>query len=118
MEVATPGQGANGHPPPSSAAATIDPEIVVRHLVDLLEITLEASRDDLKRKGSLLSEARKTDTVQRCTRFASESQIALYVQKTVITTDIPNGAANGHLVPGMLCYKIQACAILTTAFRV
>ena len=118
MEVATPGQGVNGHPPPSSASAIIDPEIVVRHLVDLLEITLGATRNDLERKGSLLSEARKSDTVQRCTRFASESQVALYVQKTVIATDLPNGAANGHVPSGMLCHNIQQSAILITLSRV
>ena len=110
MEVATPGQGVNGHPPPSSASAIIDPEIVVRHLVDLLEITLGATRDDLERKGSLLSEARKSDTVQRCTRYASESQVALYVQKTVIATDLPNGSANGHGPSGMLCHNVQQSA--------
>lgn len=118
MEVATPGQGANGHPPPSSASAIIDPEIVVRHLVDLLEITLGATRDDLEHKGSLLSEARKSDTVQRCTRFASESQVALYVQKTVIATDLPNGAANGHDPSGMFCHNIQQSATLITLCRV
>ena len=118
MEVATPGQGVNGHPPPSSASAIIDPDIVVRHLVDLLEITLGATRDDLERKGSLLSEARKSDTVQRCTRFASESQVALYVQKTVIATDLPNGAANGHNPSGMLCHNIQQSATLITLSRV
>lgn len=118
MEVATPGQGVNGHPPPSSASAIIDPEIVVRHLVDLLELTLGATKDDLERKGSLLSEARKSDTVQRCTRFASESQVALYVQKTFIATDLANGAANGHGPSGMLCHYIQHSAILTTLSRV
>ena len=110
MEVATPGQGVNGHPPPSSASAIIDPEILVRHLVDLLEITLGATRDDLERKGSLLSEPKKSDTVQRCTRYASESQVALYVQKTVIATDLPNGSVNGHVPSGMLCHNVQQSA--------
>ncbi|KAL2044341.1 hypothetical protein N7G274_003046 [Stereocaulon virgatum] len=98
MEVASPGQGAaNRHTPPPPAPASIDPELVVRHLVDLLEITLGASTEDLKRKGSLLSEARKSDTIQRCTQFASESQRALYVQKTIVTTELPNGTVNGHV---------------------
>lgn len=77
-----------------------------------------ATKDDLERKGSLLSEARKSDTVQRCTRFASESQVALYVQKTFIATDLANGAANGHGPSGMLCHYIQHSAILTTLSRV
>jgi dynein heavy chain 1 len=118
MEVATPGQGAaNGHTPPPPASASIDPDLVVRHLVDLLEITLGASTEDLKRKGSLLSEARKSDTVQRCTRFASESQVALYVQKTIITTELPNGAVNGHISLGIFDYRAIKGTLLTSTPR-
>ena len=99
MEVASPGQGVNGHPPPT-AASTIDPDLVVRHLVDLLEITLGASTDDLEGDGSLLSQAKRQDTVQRCTRFASESQVALYVQKDITNIEVPNGLTNGNAQKG------------------
>lgn len=101
MEVVSPGQGANGHPPSSPGAAIIDPNLVVQYLVDLLEITLGASTDDLEKRGSILSESKKSDTVQRCTRFASESQVALYVQKDVVSPDVPNGRPNGHVLSGM-----------------
>lgn len=112
MEVVSPGQGANGHAP-SSTAAIIDPELVVGHLVDLLEITLGAQEEELKGKGSLLSEAKRNDTVQRCTRFASESQVALYVQKTVAATELPNGIANGHPASGTSSHAIVADGLLT-----
>ena len=102
MEVLSPGQGANGRSPPSPLQTVIDPDLIVRHLVDLLEITLGASTEDLEGKGSLLSEAKRPDTIQRCTRFASESQVALYVQKCVGSTELPNGVANGHAPTGML----------------
>lgn len=101
MEVVSPGQGANGHPPSSPGPAIINPSLVVRYLVDLLEITLGASTEDLESKGSILSETKHSDTVQRCTRFASESQVAIYVQKDVISPDVPNGRANGHISSGM-----------------
>jgi len=102
MEVVSPGQAAaNGRPPSSSTPAVIDPGLVVRHLVDLLEITLGASTEDLEGKGSILSEAKRQDTIQRCTRFASESQVALYVHKSVGSAELPNGAANGHAPSGM-----------------
>ncbi len=114
MEVVSLGQGANGHAP-SSAAAIIDPELVVGHLVDLLEITLGARAEELKGKGSLLSEAKRNDTVQRCTRFASESQVALYVQKTVATAELPKGTANGHSVSGKWSPVIIADGLLTLA---
>lgn len=84
--------GANGHPPSSIPSTTIDPNIVVQHLVDLLEITLGASKDDLEKPGSLLSESKRHDTVQRCTRFASEPQVALYVLKDVVSVDQSDNA--------------------------
>lgn len=102
MEVVSPGQGANGHPPSSPGPAIINPNLVLRYLVDLLEITLGASTEDLEGKGSILSESKKSDTVQRCTRFASESQVvALYVQKDLITPAEPYVRANGHVSSGM-----------------
>lgn len=93
MEVVSP--GANGHSPSSVLSTTIDPSIVVRHLVDLLEITLGASTEDLESQGSLLSESKRHDTVQRCTRFASEPQVALYVLKDVVLTDQSTDPQNG-----------------------
>ena len=101
MEVVSPGQGANGHPPPTPGPAIINPDLVIRYLVDLLEVILGASTEDLESKGSILSETKKSDTVQRCTRFASESQVALYVQKDAISLDFPNRRANGHISSGM-----------------
>ncbi|KAI9871266.1 MAG: hypothetical protein M1830_003131, partial [Pleopsidium flavum] len=69
----------------------MDPSLVVHHLTELLQITLGASREDLEGPGSLLSKSKYTDTVQRCTRFASDSQVALYVRKDVVAIDEPNG---------------------------
>lgn len=85
MEVVSP--GANGHSPSSILSTAINPSIVVRYLVDLLGITLGASTEDLENHGSLLSESKRHDTVQRCTRFASEAQVALYVLKDIVIAD-------------------------------
>ena len=90
MEMVSP--GVNGHlPPATSAASIIDPGLIVEYLTDLLEITLGASSKDLESSGSLLSDSKKQDTVQRCTRFASESQVVLYVQKNDVAAVQPNG---------------------------
>jgi len=93
MEVVSP--GANGVQT-SNPFTVMDPNLVVHHLTELLQITLGASRKDLEGPGSLLSKPRYADTVQRCTRFASESQVALYVQKEVVATDEPNGVDESH----------------------
>ncbi|KAI9703864.1 MAG: hypothetical protein M1836_007636 [Candelina mexicana] len=79
-------QGPNGIVP-ATTYTSINPKFVFEHLVSLLKVTLGASKQDLERPGSLLSKTKHSDTVQRCTRFASESQVALYVQKDIITTD-------------------------------
>ena len=96
MEVVTPGQGANGEVTSPTPPAIIESEILVRHLVNLLDLTLGASIDDLEGKGSLLSDAKRSDTVQRCLRFASEAQVALYVQKDAVPAEVSNGLSNGH----------------------
>jgi dynein heavy chain 1 len=85
----------------TSAFPTIDPNLVVEHLAAVLEITLGASRKDLENVGSLLSKARFSETVQRCTRFATESQLALYVQKDVATADGSDGSLDGTSI----CYS-------------
>ena len=89
MEVVFP--GANGHATPATAVTSVDPNLVVEHLVDLLEITLGASAKDLERSGSLLSSPRRQETVLKCTRFASESQVVLYVSKDLVTSEQANG---------------------------
>ena len=97
MDVASPG-AANGRPAapsptiaPSSLNGTIDTDVLVSHLVHLLEITLGASEEDLRAPGSLLSSAKREETVQRCQRFASGSQTALYVQKDMVAAEQNDG---------------------------
>ena len=108
MEVVSPGQGINGHGPSSPKSATIDPDLIVRHLAELLEVTLGATTEDLERKDSILSTARRRDTVQRCTRFASESQVALYVQKSFISRASANGDLNTQAPLGSFLCKSDA----------
>jgi dynein heavy chain 1, cytosolic len=69
----------------SSSYPTIEPILVVEHLAAVLETTLGATRKELEHIGSLLSKARYSDTIQRCTRFATaESQATLHVRKDII----------------------------------
>jgi dynein heavy chain 1 len=77
---ASPSTNGGGFPP-------IDALVVVDYLASVLQITLGAARKDLENVGSLLSKARLAETVQRCQRFATESQVALYVQKDIAAGD-------------------------------
>lgn len=71
----------NGISSPSSLA--IDLDKVIEYLAAVVTIALGANRKDLERDGNLLSPAQHADTVQRCTRFVSDSQVVLYIQKEI-----------------------------------
>ena len=119
MEVVSP--GANGVVPLSNPFTSIDPNLVVHHLTDLLQITLGASRRDLEGPGRLLSKARYADTLQRCARFASESQLALYVQKDTLAPSEPNGVDKSSGVSTssrQLLHKLRSTRRLRSALCV
>ncbi|KAK5288283.1 dynein heavy chain, partial [Cryomyces antarcticus] len=82
--------GANGLPSPS-LSSTVDPQTIVNYITNVLQVTLEASIDELEANGSLLSKSKLSDTIQRCKRFALESQEALYVQKNEAQLEHSNG---------------------------
>lgn len=85
--------GASGETP--SAFITVDPKLVVDYLVSVVSITLGATREDLESPGSLLSKTSYADTLQRCTRFASDAQVALYIQKeTTPSADLPDATVD------------------------
>jgi dynein heavy chain 1, cytosolic len=90
--VAPPGANgvANTPTPP-----TFDPQVLVEHLSNLIIVTLGASKSDLEAYPSLLSQSESAETLQRCSRFASESQAALYVRKDVETDSLHTNGTNG-----------------------
>jgi dynein heavy chain 1 len=93
MEVAS-AEASNGLPPPNPVPV-VDSGTVVHHLTDVLRTTLGASKSDLESTGSLLSKAKYSETIQRCTRFASESQTALYAHKDIVEAEETNGTEDG-----------------------
>lgn len=66
---------------PSPAPPAIDPQIIVDYVERVLEVNLGASSADLHAQGSLLHQSKIDDTLQRCTRFALESQQVIYLVK-------------------------------------
>jgi dynein heavy chain 1, cytosolic len=85
MEVLSPGTSngvAASDPLPST-----DSLLVLEHLSEVLQVTLGAARRELEAVGSLLSQAKHPDSIHRCARFASESQVALYAQKDIVEED-------------------------------
>jgi dynein heavy chain 1 len=87
---------------PSPAPPAFDPNTIVEHLEKVLDVSLGATHHDLYAPGSLLSAARKEDTLQRCSRFASEGQHALYLVKNRVEepridgTDGTNGRCSSN----------------------
>lgn len=97
--------GANGISP--SSFITIDPALLVDYLASVVVIALGATREELERPDNLLSKANYADTLQRCSRFATDAQVALYVQKDVKpSNDIPDGPADN--VPVSYTYTITS----------
>lgn len=68
-----------------------DPITVLEHISRLIETNLGVARRELEAVGSLLSETQRDDSLNRCARFASEPESALYAQK-----DRRDSAVNGH----------------------
>lgn len=78
--------------------AAIDPARVVEHVAHMLEAALGASRDELEAPGSLLSKARYNDTLQRCSRFANDALVSLYIQKDLpATPQLENGDVDSSM---------------------
>ncbi|KAI2473006.1 cytoplasmic dynein heavy chain [Annulohypoxylon bovei var. microspora] len=99
------GPTTNGISP--SSFITIDPALVVDYLASVVTIALGATRDELERSDNILSKDNYTDTVQRCSRFATDAQVALYVQKDAKPSDdIPDGPVDN--VPMSYTYTITS----------
>jgi dynein heavy chain 1, cytosolic len=83
----------NGLPIQDPSPST-DPLVVLEHLSAVLQITLGAARRELEAVGSLLSKAKQADSIDRCARFASGAQVALYAQKDIVDEE-PLNTSNG-----------------------
>lgn len=69
----------------------VDPRHVLEHIANLIETTLGAARRELEAVGSLLSKTNHAESLNKCARFAVESQLTLYAQK-----DVREELVNGH----------------------
>ncbi|KAL2864679.1 dynein heavy chain [Aspergillus lucknowensis] len=98
MEVASSGVS-DGVPTAIPQGPLVDSDTVVQYLIDVLQVTLGALKSELENTGSLLSKAKYNETAQRCLRFASESQVALYVQKDLVASEDANGTVDGEAEP-------------------
>ncbi len=76
-------------------AFAVDPTLIVEYLASVLEITLGATRKELERNESLLSPESRPHTIQRCTRFAAENQVVLYVTKEIASAGGIDGVLDG-----------------------
>jgi dynein heavy chain 1, cytosolic len=88
-------------PPEENAISTptstpiFDPKVLVDHLSSLLIVTLGATKSELEAYPSLLSQSELSETLQRCSRFTSDSQAALYVRKDVEADAHHTNGTNG-----------------------
>ncbi|KAI0152489.1 cytoplasmic dynein heavy chain [Hypoxylon sp. NC0597] len=101
------GPGTNGLSP--SPFTTVDPAVVVDYLASVISIALGATREELERPDNLLSKANYADTLQRCSRFATDTQVALYVQKDIKpSNDISDGPVDNVLYTYTITSEISS----------
>jgi len=84
----------NGTASPSFPAAASDR--LISHLSTVIQITLGATETDLEAVGCLLHPAQRRDTIDRCLRFANDTQSVLYVQKDILPKDAAVSPAVGE----------------------
>ena len=77
----SPGANNGNSRAPSPTPPTIDPQIIVEYLEKVLDVNLGATERDLHAPGSLLSDDKRIDTLQRCAQFSKENSLVLYVIK-------------------------------------
>ena len=68
-----------------------DPLAILEHIVTLIESALGSARKELEAVGSLLSENKHAETLEKVSHFAADSQVAIYAQK-----DRREEMLNGH----------------------
>jgi dynein heavy chain 1 len=68
----------------SPAFPAAEAERLLAHLSAVAQVALGATADELEAPGSLLHDAQRADTIERCLRFANDSQNVLYVQKDIV----------------------------------
>ncbi|KAK7218812.1 hypothetical protein V2G26_006815 [Clonostachys chloroleuca] len=91
----------------STEFPTIEPERLIEHLAAVCQIALGATREELEQAGNLLHKSRYTDTVARCSRFATDTQNVLYIQKDIAaSTVVENGS--DIAVPSSFYYTISS----------
>lgn len=95
MEGPLPGASNGISTPTTPPPPTFDPQVLVDHLANLVTVTLGASGPELEREPSLLSPSERDATIQRVSRFAAETQAALYVRKDVEAETTTTNGTNG-----------------------
>lgn len=92
MEVSTPPAQATPTNGVATPFPTIEPERLVEHLASVCKIALGATQEDLEQPQNLLHKSRYAETVSRCSKFASDTQNVLYIQKDIAASStIENG---------------------------
>ncbi|KAI9896991.1 hypothetical protein N3K66_008013 [Trichothecium roseum] len=110
MEVTSPSpaqEAANGVSTPTTSLPTIEPERIIEHLASVCQIALGATREELEQPGNLLHGSRHAETLNRCTRFATDTQNVLYIQKDIAhSSTVENGTDTA--VPSSYNYTLSS----------
>ena len=90
-----------------------DTEAVQNYLTEILYATLGASREEITSYGSFLSPEKEKDTLRKCTRFIQEPQVALYIQKTLQSKDLPKEINGIHETNGLAGARMSSYTLFS-----
>jgi len=68
----------------TSLLPSLNPTLLIDYLTEVLSVTVGATKRELEAPGSLLSDSRYSETLQKCSRFAAEPIVALYASKDLV----------------------------------
>ncbi|RMZ76007.1 hypothetical protein DV738_g5168, partial [Chaetothyriales sp. CBS 135597] len=115
MQVLPPATTATNGERTTDGPEPVDGQVVLDHIVRLVETSLGAARRELEAVGSLLSKSKRADALEQCTEFASTSQVALYAQKERHQQNL-NGNGNGSAHHGADGDDDDAATVTSIAF--
>jgi dynein heavy chain 1 len=99
----------NGVSSPGGGYSTFDASSLAKHINDVLLVTANATQHELESPGSLFAKARLAETTTRLTRYATEPQTALYIQKDLVASDTPDGEEDKPCKSGQLLGLCIVC---------
>lgn len=108
--VSGPSNGSPATTTSNSLVSTFSPAPIIDYLIEVLSITLGATKVETESPGSLFYQDRYAETIQKLSRYATEPVMALYVTKDAVIDQTPSDPASSlsNIIAGSYVYSISS----------